>query len=48
MLDDADLRAIPGNPCSVGRQPGDEAEQIQRYLLDDVRRYQPGDAGPHI
>ena len=45
MLDDADLRAIPGNPCSVGGQAGDEAEQVQRYLLGDVRRDQRGDAG---
>src|SRR6266496_410067 len=30
MLDDADLRAIPGNACGVGGQAGDEAEQIQR------------------
>jgi hypothetical protein len=45
MLEDADLWAIPGNPCGVGGQAGDEAEQIQRYLLDDVRRDHPGDAG---
>src|SRR4029453_10994303 len=32
MLDDADLRAIPGHLCGVGGQAGDEAEQIQRYL----------------
>ena len=48
MLEDADLRAIPGNPCSVGGQAGDEAEQVQRYLLDDVRRHHPGDAGPRL
>src|SRR5215831_5169660 len=45
MLDNPDLRAIPGNPRSFGGQTGNEAEQVQRYLLDDVRRYQPGDAG---
>src|SRR4051812_48098030 len=44
MLDDPDLRAIPRNPRSFGGQAGNEAEQVQWYLLDDVRRYQPGDA----
>ncbi|HWH64621.1 MAG TPA: hypothetical protein VNS99_00910, partial [Gaiellales bacterium] len=33
MLDDPDLRAIPRNLRRVGGQAGDEAEQIQRYLL---------------
>ena len=47
MLDDPDRRAIPRNPCGVGGQAGDEAEQIQRYLLNDVRRDHPGDAGLH-
>src|SRR5215469_5768395 len=45
MLDNPDLRAIPGNPRGFGGQTGNEAEQVQRYLLDDVRRYQLGDAG---
>jgi hypothetical protein len=45
MLDDPDLRAIPRNQRSFGGQVGDEAEQVQRYLLGDVRRYQLGDAG---
>src|SRR5215510_11310904 len=45
MLDNPDLRAIPGNPRSFGGQAGDEAEQVQRYLLGDVRRYPLGDAG---
>src|SRR6266508_4468053 len=45
MLDDPDLRAIPWNPRSFGGQAGNEAEQVQRYLLGDVRRYQRGDAG---
>ena len=45
MLDDPDLRAIPRNLRRLGGQAGDEAEQVQRYLLGDVRRYQPGDAG---
>ena len=39
MLDDPDLRAIPGNLRRLGGQAGDEAEQVQRYLLGDVRRY---------
>jgi hypothetical protein len=45
MLDDPDLRAIPWNLCHLGGQAGNEAEQVQRYLLGDVRRYQLGDAG---
>jgi hypothetical protein len=45
MLDNPNLRALPGNPRRLGGQAGDEAEQVQRYLLDDVRRYQVGDAG---
>jgi hypothetical protein len=46
MLDDPDRRAIPGNPPRLGGQAGNEAEQVQRHLLGDVRRYQPGgDAG---
>ena len=38
MLDDPDLRAIPRNLRSFGRQTGNEAEQVQRYLLGDFRR----------
>ena len=38
MLDDPDLRAIPRNLRSLGRQTGNEAEQVQRYLLSDFRR----------
>ena len=45
MLDNPDLRAIPRNLRRLGGQAGNEAEQVQRYLLGDVRRYQPGDAG---
>jgi Natural resistance-associated macrophage protein len=46
MLDNPDLRAIPRNLRHIGGQAGNEAEQVQRYLLGDVRRYQlPGDAG---
>src|SRR5215472_3164973 len=45
MLDNPDSRAIPGNPRSFGGQAGNEAEQVQRYLLGDVRRYPLGDAG---
>src|SRR6266566_2625762 len=44
MLDNPDLRAIPGNLRRLGGQAGNEAEQVQRYLLGDVRRYPPGDA----
>jgi hypothetical protein len=43
MLDDPDLRAILRNLCHLGGQVGNEAEQVQRYLLGDVRRYQRGD-----
>ncbi len=42
MLDNPDSRAIPRNPRSFGGQTGNEAEQVQRYLLGDVRRYQLG------
>src|SRR5215469_14850268 len=45
MLDDPDLRAIPGNPRGLGGQTGNKAKQVPRYLLGDVRRYPPGDAG---
>ena len=38
MLDNPDLRAIPRNLRSFGRQTGNEAEQVQRYLLGDFRR----------
>ena len=33
MLDNPDLRAIPGNLRHLGGQAGNEAEQVQRYLL---------------
>ena len=45
MLDNPDVRAIPGNPRRLGGQAGNEAEQVPRYLLGDVRRYPLGDAG---
>jgi hypothetical protein len=45
MLDNPDSRAIPRNLRHLGGQAGNEAEQVQRYLLGDVRRYQRGDAG---
>jgi DNA-binding MarR family transcriptional regulator len=45
VLDDPDSRAIPRNLRHVGGEAGDEAEQVQRYLLGDVRRYHRGDAG---
>ncbi len=38
MLNDPDLRAIPRNLRRFGRQTGNEAEQVQRYLLGDFRR----------
>ena len=38
MLDDPDFRAIPRNLRSSGGQTGNEAEQVQRYLLGDFRR----------
>src|ERR1700689_2465723 len=44
MLDNPDLRAIPGNPRSFGGQTGNEAEQVPRNVLDDVRRYPLGGA----
>ena len=45
MLHDPDLRALPRNLCRLGGQAGNQAEQVQLYLLGDVRRYQRGDAG---
>jgi hypothetical protein len=33
MLDHPDLRAIPRNLRGSGGQTGDEAEQVQRYLV---------------
>jgi AcrR family transcriptional regulator len=44
MLDDPDVRAIPGNPRGFGGQAGNEAEHVPRYLPDDIRRYPVGDA----
>src|SRR5262249_53941248 len=44
MLDNPDLRAIPLNTRSFGRRARNEAKQVPRYLLGDVRRYPPGDA----
>src|SRR6202046_2943098 len=44
MLDNPDVRAIPGNPRSFGGQAGNEAKQVPRYLPGDVRRYPLGDA----
>jgi hypothetical protein len=38
MLNDPDVRAIPGNLRSSGGQSGNEAEQVQRYLIGDLRR----------
>src|SRR5919202_326402 len=45
VLDDPDLRTIPRNPCSSGGQSGDEAEQVQWYLLGEFRWQPLGDAG---
>ena len=36
MLDNPDLRAIPRNLRHLGGQTGNEAEQVQRYLLGDA------------
>ena len=36
MLDNPDLRAIPGNLRHLGGQAGNEAEQVQGYLLGDA------------
>ena len=47
MLDDPDPRAIPGNLRRVGVQAGDEAEQVQRDLVGDVRREHRREAGLH-
>ena len=38
MLDDPDVRAIPRNLRSSGRQTGDEAEWVQRDVLGDFWR----------
>jgi hypothetical protein len=38
MLNNPDCRAIPRNLRSFVRQTGNEAEQVQRYLLGDFRR----------
>jgi hypothetical protein len=45
VLDDPDLRAIPGELRGLGRKTGDEAERVQRYLVGDLRRESLGDAG---
>ncbi len=39
MLNNPYLRTVPRNLCCLGGQTGNEAKQVQRYLLDDVRRY---------
>jgi hypothetical protein len=36
MLDNPDLRAVPGNLRHLGGQAGNEAEQVQRCLLGDA------------
>jgi hypothetical protein len=36
MLDDPDLRAIPRKLRGLGGQAGNEAEQVQRYLLPQL------------
>jgi hypothetical protein len=36
MLDNPDMRAVPRSPRRPGGQAGDEAEQVQRYLLGDA------------
>jgi len=38
MLDDPDFGAIPRDLRGFGGQTGDEAEQVQRYLLGDLWR----------
>ena len=43
MLEDPDLRAIPGYSGCFTRQTGNLAESLQRDLLGDVRREQLGD-----
>ena len=45
MLDNPDLRAIPRNLRHLSGQAGNEAEQVQRYLLGNIRRYHCGDEG---
>jgi hypothetical protein len=38
MLDDPDVRTIPRDLRATGRQTGDEAEEVQWYVLGDLRR----------
>ena len=38
-------RTVPGNLRGAGGQTGDEAEQVQRCLVGDLRRQPLGDAG---
>jgi hypothetical protein len=53
MLDNPDMRAIPRKLCRPGGQAGNEAEQVQRYLIGDaepaciepVRQPVPGTPG---
>jgi hypothetical protein len=45
MLDDPDLRAVRGIRVVSAGRPMMRAEQVQRHIVDDVRRYQSGDAG---
>jgi hypothetical protein len=45
MLDDPDMRTIPGNLRHLGGKARNQAEQVRRYLLGNILRYQRSDAG---
>jgi hypothetical protein len=45
MLDDPDGRASPRKLHRSGGQTCDEAEQVQRHLVSDLRRQSLGSAG---
>jgi hypothetical protein len=46
MLDDPDLGAVPWDPRGPCGQTGDEAEQIHRYLVSEIRWQHLGDPVP--
>jgi hypothetical protein len=45
VFDDPDVRAIPGYRRRFGGQTGQEAEQLKRDVIGDLRRERVGDAG---
>ena len=48
MFEDPDFGSVPGDPSRSRRQAGDQAQQIQRHLSDDLRRQLLHDVVPPL